>query len=224
MHRRLRGMTTRTCAAGVAALALTVLAGCSDTSELAKACKLDPEPAATGLPPKRDPPVAWLGPQHKALRFHSFKRLGAQVAVSYGDPAPIDRCSTSEWGFPLQVTTFSRRATTRRRLERSLGVGVPDRLGTRFGCRRRGGPDRVAVLTRNSRVESLDRCAQTCCAQLKPCASAKGTSFALARLSRAPTMQTAGRLEASSPANDAARFACPGSSPASRRDASWQQT
>jgi hypothetical protein len=72
--------------AGAAALALTVLAGCADTSELAKACKLDPEPAATGLPPKRDPPVAWLGPQHKALRFHSFKRLGAQVAVFLRGP------------------------------------------------------------------------------------------------------------------------------------------
>ncbi len=95
-----------------------------------------------------------LGPRYGKLRFHSVDRSRRPlVVVNYGDPRPPDPGSGDWWHFSLTVTTAPRRQETRRRLQRSLGAGVPVALGTRYGCRKPHGPVRIAVLTAAKRLE-----------------------------------------------------------------------
>jgi hypothetical protein len=75
------------------------------------------------------------------------------VVVNYGDPRPPDPGSGDAWHFSLTVTTAPRRQDTRHRLQRTLGTGMPVKLGTRYGCRQRRGPTRIAVLTATKRLE-----------------------------------------------------------------------
>lgn len=134
--------------AGIASL----VAGCG--AELASESEDPPKPARTKTPVQFAESIAWLGPRYGKLRFHSVDRSRRPlVVVNYGDPRPPDPGSGDWWHFSLSVTTAPRRQETRRRLERSLGAGVPVSLGRRYGCREPHGPARIAVLTATKRLE-----------------------------------------------------------------------
>lgn len=126
----------------------------SAVSEQLQACDPGPKPARTPPPSDRGAtPVAWLGPQYLGLRFHSVS-YGRLAQVNYGNPMVRDACSGSGYHFDISVLTAVRRPETRRRLRRSLGAGVPTRLGTRYGCRRSENP-RIALLTPSMRIEVI---------------------------------------------------------------------
>lgn len=118
-----------------------------------------PKPARTSPPAHFDEKIAWLGQRYASsrygnLRFHSVDRhRRPMVFVNYGEQTPPDPGRGDVWHFAMTVTTAPRRPQTRRRLQRSLGPGVPVKLGTRYGCRRSGGPRRIAVLTATLRFE-----------------------------------------------------------------------
>jgi hypothetical protein len=134
--------------AGIASL----VAGCG--ADLGSESADPPKPARTQTPVQFPGSIAWLGPRLGKLRFHSVDRSRRPlVVVNYGDPRPPDPGSGDWWHFALTVTTAPRRQETRRRLQRSLGAGVPVRLGTQYGCRQAHGPARIAVLTASNRVE-----------------------------------------------------------------------
>ena len=75
------------------------------------------------------------------------------LPIRLGERAPPDPGSGDVWHFALTVSTAPRRRTTKRRLQRTLGTGVPVPLGTRYGCRYADAPRRVAVLTATVRIE-----------------------------------------------------------------------
>lgn len=125
----------------------------SAVSEQSETCDPGPKPARTRPPSDRGAtPVAWLGPQYLGLRFHSvsYRRL---AQVNYGNPMVRDACSGSGYHFDISVLTAARRPETRRRLRRSLGAGVPTRLGTRYGCRSEN--PRIALLRATMRIEVI---------------------------------------------------------------------
>lgn len=117
-----------------------------------------PRPARTGPPAHDQQKLAWLGPRHGDLRFHSVDRSTRhRVVVNYGEPTPPDPGSGDTWHFALTVATAPRGRQTRRRLQRSLGAGVPSHLGIRYGCRHSSPPLRVVVLTADRRYEITGR-------------------------------------------------------------------
>lgn len=120
-------------------------------SEVQKACDAGPEPKRTPPPSNRGTRVAWLGPQYSGLRFHSVS-YGRLARVNYGKPTARDPCSGSGYSFDISVLTAPRRPETRRRLQRSLGAGVPAAVGARYGCRRSDNP-RIALLGATVRIE-----------------------------------------------------------------------
>ena len=140
--------------AAVVVVAVGVLIAAYSDSEVRKACKVAPEPKRTPPPSHRDSrPVAWLGPQYGGLRFHSVS-YGRVARVNYGEPTARDPCSGSGYSFDISVLTAPRRPETRRRLRRSLGVGVPATVGTRYGCQRSDNP-RIALLRTTVRIEVM---------------------------------------------------------------------
>lgn len=134
----------------IAALGVGVGVLYSD-SDVQKACDAGPEPKRTPPPSSRGTRVAWLGPQYSGMRFHSVS-YGRLARVNYGKPTARDPCSGSGYSFDMSVLTAPRRPETRRRLRRSLGAGVPARVGTRYGCRRSDNP-RIALLGATVRIE-----------------------------------------------------------------------
>lgn len=154
----------------VVAVVLGIIVLDSAVGDRSDECDPGPMPARTPPPADRGAtPVAWLGPQHLGLRFHSvsYRRL---AQVNYGNPIVRDACSGSGYHFDISVLTAARRPETRRRLRRSLGAGVPTRLGTRYGCRRSANP-RIALLRATIRIEVIGiTCDQSIAAsrQLRP--------------------------------------------------------
>jgi hypothetical protein len=154
-------------AAAVALVASFGLSGCGD--ELALDLDDPPRPQRTQPPTQLEAKIAWLGTEFGELSFHSVDRhLPPLSIVRYGEPTPPDPGSGDVWHFALTVSTAPRRRTTKGRLQRSLGTGVPVQLGTRYGCRHADDPRRVAVLTAAVRIEitGLD-CSQLLAASRK---------------------------------------------------------
>lgn len=139
-------------AVAVAFVVALGFSACGD--ELALEFDHPPKPQRTQPPTHIEEKVGWLGERYGDLRFHSVdQRRRPSIVVRYGDPSPPDPGSGDDWHFPLTVSTTPRRQTTKRRLQRSLGTGVPVQLGTTYGCRRADAPRRVAVLTATMRIE-----------------------------------------------------------------------
>ncbi len=135
----------------IVVLLVLAVAACGDSDPIFD----DPQKPARTRPPAHDAQkIAWLGRRHGDLRFHSVDRhVRPLVRVNYGEPTPPDPGSGDTWHFALTVTTAPRRPQTRRRLQRSLGAGVPANLGIRYGCRHSTGPMRIAILTATRRYE-----------------------------------------------------------------------